>query len=131
MYNRLYMYICTYFRLYTYVLRLVFLSIPLSVYPVARGRSLFGDPTADIQELTQVIKQDISKLNSDIGSLQQQARAQSYGESKHMRTHTSSVVVSLQVSHEAVFCSCCYSSSCTLWHRWKGALFSCVFLSSG
>ena len=78
--------------------------------PVARGRSLFGDPTADIQELTQVIKQDISKLNSDIGSLQQQARAQSYGESKHMRTHTSSVVISLQVSHEAAFCSCCYSS---------------------
>ena len=65
--------------------------------PVARGRSLFGDPTAEIQELTQVIKQDISKLNSDIASLQQQSKAQSYGESKHMRTHTSSIVISLQV----------------------------------
>ncbi|CAI8037409.1 Syntaxin-5 [Geodia barretti] len=64
---------------------------------LARGRSLFGDPTADIQELTQVIKQDLSKLNSDISSLQQQARAESYGDSKHMRTHTSSVVISLQV----------------------------------
>jgi syntaxin 5 len=64
---------------------------------LARGRSLFGDPTADIQELTQVIKQDLSKLNSDIGALKQQVKAQSYGESKHMRTHTSSVVVSLQV----------------------------------
>ena len=64
---------------------------------VARGRSLFGDPTADIQELTQVIKQDLSKLNSDIGALKQQVKAQSYRESKHMRTHTSSVVVSLQV----------------------------------
>ena len=77
----------------------------MAVYPpspsnsVARGRSLFGDPTTDIQELTQVIKQDLSKLNSDIGSLQQQVKAQSYGESKHMRTHTSSVVVSLQVSN--------------------------------
>ena len=64
---------------------------------MARGRSLFGDPTADIQELTQVIKHDLSKLNSDIGALKQQVKAQSYGESKHMRTHTSSVVVSLQV----------------------------------
>jgi syntaxin 5 len=64
---------------------------------LARGRSLFGDPTADIQELTQVIKQDISKLNSDISALQQQAKAQSHGEGKHMRTHTSTVVISLQV----------------------------------
>lgn len=64
---------------------------------LARGRSLFGDPTTDIQELTQVIKQDLSKLNSDISTLQQQVKARSYGEGKHMRTHTSSVVVSLQV----------------------------------
>ena len=64
---------------------------------VAKGRSLFGDPTADIQELTQVIKQDLAKLNSDIATLQQQVKARAYHESKHVRTHTSSVVVSLQV----------------------------------
>ena len=64
---------------------------------VAKGRSLFGDPTADIQELTQVIKQDLAKLNSDIAALQQQVKARAYHESKHVRTHTSSVVVSLQV----------------------------------
>lgn len=64
--------------------------------PVAKGRSLFGDPTSEIQELTQVIKQDLSKLNSDIASLQQRVKNQSYGETKHMRSHSSSVVVSLQ-----------------------------------
>ncbi len=63
---------------------------------MARGRSLFGDPTSEIQELTQVIKQDLSKLNSDIADLQQRVKSQSYGETKHMRSHSSSVVVSLQ-----------------------------------
>ncbi|XP_064403371.1 syntaxin-5-like [Halichondria panicea] len=63
---------------------------------LARGRSLFGDPTSEIQELTQVIKQDLSKLNSDIADLQQRVKSQSYGETKHMRSHSSSVVVSLQ-----------------------------------
>lgn len=57
---------------------------------------MFGDPTSEIQELTQVIKQDLSKLNSDIANLQQRVKSQSYGETKHMRSHSSSVVVSLQ-----------------------------------
>ncbi len=57
---------------------------------------MFGDPTSEIQELTQVIKQDLSKLNSDIADLQQRVKSQSYGETKHMRSHSSSVVVSLQ-----------------------------------
>ena len=57
---------------------------------------MFGDPTSEIQELTQVIKQDLSKLNSDIANLQQRVKMQSYGETKHMRSHSSSVVVSLQ-----------------------------------
>ena len=77
-------------------------DVVCSHHAVARGRSLFGDPTTDIEELTQVIKQDLSKLNSDIGSLQQQVRAQSGRESKHMRTHTSTVVVSLQVSNHLI-----------------------------
>jgi hypothetical protein len=37
---------------------------------VARGKSLFGDPANEIQELTGIIKQDIAKLNSDIAYLQ-------------------------------------------------------------
>ena len=74
-------------------------GIPFSyiyMYIVARGRSLFGDPTSEIQELTQVIKQDLAKLNSDIADLQQRVKSQSYNETKHMRSHSSSVVVSLQ-----------------------------------
>ena len=89
----------------------------LLLYAVARGRSLFGDPTADIQELTQVIKQDLSKLNSDISSLQQQARAESYGDSKHMRTHTSSVVISLQVTCHTVWYIVTTASECLATRR--------------
>lgn len=65
---------------------------------VARGRSLFGDPTSEIQDLTQVVKQDLAKLNTDIAHLQQQVRARSGRETKHMSSHSSTVVVSLQVS---------------------------------
>eukprot|EP00731_Ephydatia_muelleri_P027738 Em0019g611a len=61
-----------------------------------RSGSSFGDPASHIQELTQVIKQDIGKLNSDIGGLQQRMREQTYSENKHSRTHSSTVVVSLQ-----------------------------------
>lgn len=61
-----------------------------------RSGSSFGDPASHIQELTQVIKQDIGKLNSDIGELQQRLREQTYSENKHSRSHSSTVVVSLQ-----------------------------------
>lgn len=63
---------------------------------LARGRSLFGDPTSEIQDLTQVVKQDLAKLNTDIAHLQQQVRARSGRETKHMSSHSSTVVVSLQ-----------------------------------
>lgn len=63
---------------------------------LAKGRSLFGDPTSEIQELTQVIKQDLAKMNSDIASLQQRVKARSHQDTRHMRSHSSSVVVSLQ-----------------------------------
>lgn len=61
-----------------------------------RSGSSFGDPASHIQELTQVIKQDISKLNSDIGELQQRMREQTHSDNRHSKTHSSSVVVSLQ-----------------------------------
>ena len=74
-------------------------SSPIIHLPsVARGQSLFGDPTAEIQDLTQVIKQDLAKLNSDIAELQQQVRSHSGRESRHMKSHSNTVVVSLQVS---------------------------------
>lgn len=63
---------------------------------LAKGRSLFADASTDIQELTQVIKQDLAKLNSDIAELQQQVKARSHRDSRHVHNHSSSVVVSLQ-----------------------------------
>ena len=66
-------------------------------HTVTRRRTLFSDPGNEIQELTQVIKQDLAKLNSDIADLQQQVKSKSGRENRHVRTHSSSVVVSLQV----------------------------------
>ena len=74
------------------------LSLSLSrLLLVTRRRTLFSDPGNEIQELTQVIKQDLAKLNSDIAELQQQVKSKSGRDNKHVRTHSSSVVVSLQV----------------------------------
>ena len=64
---------------------------------MARGRNLFGDPALEIQELTQTIKQDIAKLNSDIAALQNLAKSRSRQDGKHLRSHSGAVVVSLQV----------------------------------
>lgn len=72
---------------------------------MARGRSLFGDPTSEIQTLTLVIKDDIAKLNSDIASLQQLTRNQvaSGRTGKHTKSHSGAVVISLQVN-EHMYC---------------------------
>lgn len=63
---------------------------------LAKGRSLFGDPTVQIQDLTQVIKQDITALNSSIADLQQTVKANSRHINRDTQIHSSSVVVSLQ-----------------------------------
>ena len=85
-------------------------SPPPPPLQVAKGRSLFGDPTSEIQELTQVIKQDLAKMNSDIASLQQRVKARSHQDSRHVRSHSSSVVVSLQV-HVASFTARSFTAS--------------------
>ena len=64
---------------------------------VARGRSLFGDPAAEIQELTQIIKQDIAKINTDISTLQELSKTRSYRDSRQVRSHSGAVVISLRV----------------------------------
>lgn len=63
---------------------------------LARGKSLFGDPANEIQELTGIIKQDIAKLNSDIAYLQDRTKSRSGSQSKHQRAHAGNVLVSLQ-----------------------------------
>jgi syntaxin 5 len=44
---------------------------------LARRTSVFDDPTAEINELTAIIKQDITALNSALGELQAQASQRS------------------------------------------------------
>ena len=65
---------------------------------VAKGRSLFGDPAAEIQELTQEIKQSIGNINNNIAALQQLSKSYR-GEGKQSRSHASAVVISLQVQN--------------------------------
>ena len=45
-------------------------------YPVARRKTLFDDRPVEIAELTYVIKQDLSSLNSQISSLQSLSKSQ-------------------------------------------------------
>jgi len=50
---------------------MVTVSFDATIVSVARKKSLFDDKSDDIQQLTLVIKQDISTLNRQIGQLQE------------------------------------------------------------
>jgi hypothetical protein len=65
---------------------------------LAQSKSLFQDPTVEINELTHIIKQDITSLNSKLASLQSSmAQAQTAGSAKKQRaSHSTSVVDSLK-----------------------------------
>lgn len=62
---------------------------------LAKKKSLFDDRPIEIQDLTYIIKQDISSLNKQIAQLQEFSRAKQEN-SQHAKKHSSSVVVSLQ-----------------------------------
>lgn len=63
---------------------------------LAKKKTLFDDKPVEIQELTYIIKQDISSLNKQIAQLQEIAKARNYQQGKHIQSHSNSVVVSLQ-----------------------------------
>uniref|UniRef100_S4RQX9 Syntaxin-5 n=1 Tax=Petromyzon marinus TaxID=7757 RepID=S4RQX9_PETMA len=63
---------------------------------LAKRRSLFDDKAVEIEELTYIIKQDINSLNKQIAQLQEFVRAKGTQNGRHMQTHSSTVVVSLQ-----------------------------------
>ncbi|KAG5882108.1 hypothetical protein JTB14_016871 [Gonioctena quinquepunctata] len=64
---------------------------------LAKRKSLFDDRTAEIQELTYIIKGDLSSLNQQIAQLQDVSKRQKQGTSgKHLQSHSSSVVLTLQ-----------------------------------
>lgn len=72
-------------------------SIKLSTLTkLAQRRSLFDDPTAEIRELTFVIKQDIAALNAKLSNLQSLRDAQRRHSSKQAGDHSESVVSSLK-----------------------------------
>eukprot|EP00178_Gracilaria_changii_P000664 TRINITY_DN1085_c0_g1_i1.p1 TRINITY_DN1085_c0_g1~~TRINITY_DN1085_c0_g1_i1.p1 ORF type:complete len:365 (-),score=57.15 TRINITY_DN1085_c0_g1_i1:293-1276(-) len=63
---------------------------------LAQRRSLFDDPTAEIQELTYIIKQDIAALNSKLTDLQRLRDATRRSANKQAGDHSENVVHSLR-----------------------------------
>mmetsp|Transcript_8378 Transcript_8378/g.18002 ORF Transcript_8378/g.18002 Transcript_8378/m.18002 type:complete len:350 (+) Transcript_8378:73-1122(+) len=63
---------------------------------LAQRRSLFDDPTAEIQELTFAIKQDIGHLNSKVEQLQSLQDSERRNQTRQAGDHTGSVLNSLQ-----------------------------------
>lgn len=63
---------------------------------LAQRKSLYDDPTSEIQELTFAIKRDIGQLNSQLGTLQKLRDIQRRNANKQAGDHSESVVVSLK-----------------------------------
>lgn len=64
---------------------------------MAKRKSLFDDRTSEIQELTYIIKGDLSSLNQQIAHLQDISKRQKHTTNgKHLQSHSSSVVLALQ-----------------------------------
>lgn len=67
------------------------------LFPVASKKSLFDDRSAEIQELTYIIKGDLNSLNQQIAKLQDISKSQRKSTSgKHLLSHSSNMVVALQ-----------------------------------
>merc|ERR1711971_799123 len=63
---------------------------------LAKKKTMFDDKPVEIQELTNIIKQDIAHLIKQIGQLQTIAKAERKEQSIYQAGHSSSVVVQLQ-----------------------------------
>lgn len=64
---------------------------------MAKRKSLFDDRTAEIQELTYIIKGDLNSLNQQIAQLQEVSKRQKQtSNGRHLQSHSSSVVLALQ-----------------------------------
>lgn len=62
---------------------------------MAKKKSLFEDRPQEIQELTYIIKGDLSALNQQIAKLQDISK-HNYYNSKHMTCHSSNMILALQ-----------------------------------
>ncbi|XP_053908483.1 LOW QUALITY PROTEIN: syntaxin-5-like [Cuculus canorus] len=63
---------------------------------LAKRKSLFDDKALEIEELTYIIRQDIGSLNKQIAELQEVVKARGGRGGRHGRSHSNTVVVSLQ-----------------------------------
>lgn len=63
---------------------------------VAKRTSVFDDPTMEIQELTAVIKQDITAINSAVVDLQYLCSSRNENISSDTTTHSTTVVDDLK-----------------------------------
>lgn len=70
----------------------------MSVNVVAKRTSMFDDPAVEIQELTSVVKQDITALNAAISDLQQicDSRHDGANQTKQSTEHSTTVVNTLK-----------------------------------
>ncbi|KAB0799525.1 hypothetical protein PPYR_07405 [Photinus pyralis] len=62
---------------------------------LAKRKSLFDDRSAEIQELTYIIKGDLNSLNQQIAQLQDVSRKQRHN-GKHLQSHSGNIVLALQ-----------------------------------
>lgn len=74
-----------------YTLLFPIIACCLLIILVAKKKSLFDDRPTEIQELTYIIKGDISSLNQQIARLGEMPRGR-----HSMHSHSSSVVLALQ-----------------------------------
>uniref|UniRef100_A0A0K8STS9 t-SNARE coiled-coil homology domain-containing protein n=2 Tax=Lygus hesperus TaxID=30085 RepID=A0A0K8STS9_LYGHE len=67
---------------------------------LAKRKSLFNDQPTEIQELTYIIKEDLSSLNGQIARLQEvtkhQNEVRNKSKTQHLQSHSSNVVIALQ-----------------------------------
>ncbi|XP_069550526.1 syntaxin-5a isoform X1 [Brachyistius frenatus] len=63
---------------------------------LAKRKSLFDDKAVEIEELTYIIKQDINSLNKQILQLQDLVKSRGAPGGRHIQTHSTTIVVSLQ-----------------------------------
>ncbi|KRX65391.1 Syntaxin-5, partial [Trichinella sp. T9] len=63
---------------------------------LAKKKSLFDDRPGEVDELTQIIKQDIANLNRQIGMLQQMMQRNLCSSEQNQSQHSKSIVVTFQ-----------------------------------
>lgn len=79
------------------IIQHLFANLNICSISVAKRKSLFDDRSAEIQELTYIIKGDLSSLNQQIAHLQEISKKQRHTTNgKHLQSHSSSVVLALQ-----------------------------------